>query len=685
MAKNKKPVANQPTLPEQLDNWVFYGFLAIAVALPLVMSRPLWVTFDQFDITKILFLRLLTLFTMVLWVGKMFSSKRQEVRWSKLDFMVLGFLLLVIISTFTSIHLPTAVHGKYKRYEGLLTFLNYGILYFLALQTFTNARRLSRLGTAITLAGALVAIYGVAQYMGYDPLPWAKLPFEERRAFSTFGNPDLLAGFLVILMPIVVAEFFRTKQIKDKTGRLAYDGFIFICYALSLASFLFALTRGAWIGGLVALIAFVAVTAGAIRKHPVKAILVFGVFIIAFAAVASYTAATSHGTLNLIERIQSVTKLDEGSAGSRLEIWKSGVQAIKAKPVFGWGPDMFRLASERYETLKYTKMTGGMTVADNAHDYVIQLASGVGIPATLILLVFFAVVIFLGAKRTLKLPEDERFVHAGLTTAVLGYCVHLLFGISISGSTSVFWILLGALVATSASIHTLQVVPKATGDAALKAAMAVLVFISLVSAYYGVRMFGADQHYARAIQLGNNGDFQGAISEYDQAIALYQNGRYYDSYGLFLERVGVAQQSSGMINGAVKVYQAGKDWEPYDMDHYVSLASALTRIASRPNDQMLIDAESALEYSLKEVRPNSVSGHLLLGNIYFVRGKYKEAIGALKFAHDIKPDDPTSVRLIAKAYERLGNKKQAKLYYEKVLALQPDNNEAKQAIASLHP
>lgn len=682
MAKKKRPAVKRITLPEQLDNWVFYGFLAIAFVLPLAMSRPLWLTFDQFDITKILFLRLLTLFTVIFWISKMLSSKRQDIRWSKLDFLVLGFLLLVIISTFMSIHLPTAVFGKYKRYEGLLTFLNYGTLYFLALQTFTNAKRLSKLGTAITLGGAVVALYGVAQYMGHDPLPWAKLPFEARRAFSTFGNPDLLAGFLVILMPIVVAEFLRTKRIKDRTGRILYEAFIAACYIISLASFVFAQTRGAWLAGFVALIVFFVIAFGAMRKNPRKTFILIGITVLAVVVAVIYNNL-SGGGFNIFERIQSAAQFDQGSAGSRLEIWKAGEQVIKARPVFGWGPDTFRLTSQRYETLKYAKMGGGMTVADNAHNYVIQLAAGVGIPAALIMVVFLAIVIFISAKRTLKLPEDERFVHAGLTTAVLGYCVHLLFGISISGSTSVFWIIVGALVATSASVRTLQVTSRATGSTALKAAMGALVLISLVSAYYGMRMFRADQYYAQAIQSENSGDFQGAMSAYNQAIALYPNGIYYDNYGLFLERVGVEQQNREMINRAVNVYREGKDWEPYDMDHYVSLAGALARLATSRNDQVLNDAVDTLKYAIKEVRPNSMPAHLLLGNIYLFQGKYKDAISALKFAYDIQPQEIQNVQLLAKAYEDIGNKKQAKLYYEKALALQPGNAEVKQAIANL--
>ncbi|MCL6473005.1 MAG: O-antigen ligase family protein [Firmicutes bacterium] len=686
MAKNnqsKQPSANQLTVPQQLDNWVFYSLLAIAFLLPLVMSRPIWVTFDQFDITKILFLRLLTLFAVILWIGKILTSRKNEVRWTKLDFVVLGFLALVIISTFTSLHLPTAVHGKYKRFEGLLTFLNYGILYFLAIQAFTNAKRLSRLGTVITIAGVFISIYGVLQYLGLDPLKWSSLPFEERRSFSTFGNPDLLAGFLVMLVPVTVAEFFRSKEIKDRTRALFYDAFVFFAYIIAVLCFFFALTRGAWLGGLAAMLAFIVIAFGAIRKHPVKASLVFGIFIVIFIVAATYTAAVSAGGAHLLERIQSVTKVTEGSAGSRLEIWKAGAQMIKTRPLFGWGPDMFRLASEKFETFRYAQMGGGRTVADNAHNYVIQIAGTIGVPAAIILFGFFIAVLFVGVRATLKLPESERFVSAGLTTAVLGYCVHLLFGISISGSTSVFWLMLGAIVASSSLVRTAQIFSRQTGDVSLKVAAVVIALISLVSAYYGIRIFRADQHYAQAIQLGNSGNLEMAFGEYQKAIDLYQNGRYYDSYGLLLERAGVARQSLELINRAVEIYREGIDAEPYDMDHYVSMAGALAKTATGPSDPVLNDAASRLEYAIENVRPNSFPAHMLLGNIYLYQGRYKEAVNMLEFALKVKPQEKAAIQMIAEAYKELGMQKEAKKYYKQLLTMDPNNQEAKAAISSI--
>jgi NADH-quinone oxidoreductase subunit H len=43
----------------------------------------------------------------------------------------------------------------------------------------------------------IVAGYGLLQFAGLEFVQWGTLPFETNRAFSTYGNPDLLGGFLI--------------------------------------------------------------------------------------------------------------------------------------------------------------------------------------------------------------------------------------------------------------------------------------------------------------------------------------------------------------------------------------------------------------------------------------------------------------------------------------------------------
>lgn len=676
MAKKKPqrslPVNDYNNALNNFDQWAFYGFLAIAITLPLAMSR---ITYDQFDIAKILSLRVFTLVTLLFWVWKMLVSKKQELRWSYVDFAVAGFLLLVFISTVTSIHFPTALHGKFKRYEGFLTFLNYGILYFLALQIFTSFERLSTLSKVLTFTGGIVAFYGVLQYMGLDPFPWATLPFEERRSFSTFGNPDLLGGFLVILLPIAAAEFLRAK---GKNNILMFG-----ILSLTLMSLLWAYMRGAWIAAAVAGLVFIALGAREVITRWRKIFLVVGAFASVFAITAILSVTIGHNVINLIERLKSITHITQGSAASRIEIWKAGLQAIQEKPILGWGPDTFRFVSERFETLKYVQIGQGRTVADNAHNYLVQLATGVGIPATIILIAAFLAIIFIAIRYTWKMQGDEKLVYIGFISAAIGYLVHLLFGVSISGSTGVFWLIIGALLAAAPIVKTVEI-NRASSITSFKAAMAILTIVSIMSTYYALSMYAGDYNYARAIRQGNEGNLEQAVLSYERAISLYNSGRYYDGYGMMLERAGIAGQDKELISRAVSIYELAVMMEPNEADHYVFLAGAKARLATNAGDPMLESAATTLRNAI-EVRPNAYSARLLLGNILVFQDKYEEALDYLNFAEKVKPNDKVTILMLAKCYDGLGHKEEARKYYEKLLQIEPDNEEAKQALERLRP
>ena len=73
------------------------------------------------------------------------------------------------------------------------------------LQYADRPARVLTLARALFWSSVVVAGYGVLQYVGWDPVRWGVSSFEANRAFSTFGNPDLLGGFLVFSVPVALA------------------------------------------------------------------------------------------------------------------------------------------------------------------------------------------------------------------------------------------------------------------------------------------------------------------------------------------------------------------------------------------------------------------------------------------------------------------------------------------------
>ena len=279
----------------------------------------------------------------------------------------------------TSIHWPTALFGKYRRFEGLLSFINYAVVFFLMVQLVDRPARMRSLLRTLFFSGAVVMLYGALQYVGIEPVAYGKLPFEARRSFATYGNPDLLGGFIVLMLPISIALALAEDRVAWRT---AY----WVGSVLTAVVWITAFTRSAWIGGGAAVIALViaglpAATQDAHRglghgrrrcgpRRPHR---------------GGRALSSPNEVMNFFTRIKSIFQFGQGSALTRFQIWQAAIDAIKDRPIFGFGADTFRLVFPMYKPAAYVAAAGYLSVADNVHNYPLQLASALGIPGFLLL------------------------------------------------------------------------------------------------------------------------------------------------------------------------------------------------------------------------------------------------------------------------------------------------------------
>ncbi|MEI7902225.1 MAG: glycosyl hydrolase, partial [bacterium] len=308
-------------------NWL--GKLVVgSVTLPL--------TYDQFDIVKVFIMRAFALGGLAAWSFQFFF-KGGKLRRTKLDWLIVGFLGWVLLTSFTSISPATALFGKYRRFEGFFSFLTYAVVYFLVVQLADRPSRIRSLARTFMISGIIVAGYGVLQYLGLDPVSWgANLPFEANRGFSTFGNPDLLGGFLIFPLAVSVSLALSERE----TG---WRIFYWSTFLVTMAAWITAFVRGAWLGGGLALILVIIAAVLARPKLGSVDWSFAGLTGAAGAGLVVRSLANPNDVLNVWERLQSIFKFGEGSALTRFEIWEAAINAVKAKPITGFGADTFRL------------------------------------------------------------------------------------------------------------------------------------------------------------------------------------------------------------------------------------------------------------------------------------------------------------------------------------------------------
>jgi putative inorganic carbon (HCO3(-)) transporter len=458
-APQKAAVVATPSATAGMDGgqkaiWICLSLLVLLV--PVAMSNFNWMaklvsggsglplTYDQFDIVKVFVMRACALAGLAIWVFEFFM-KGGKIRRTKLDWLIVGFLGWVLLTSFTSISPATALFGKYRRFEGFFSFATYAIVYFLVVQMADRPSRMRSLARTFMISSFVVSGYGVLQYLGLDPINWgANLPFEANRAFSTFGNPDLLGGFLIFPLAISMALAFSEKQ----TG---WRIFYWTTFLITVAAWIVAFVRGAWIGGAVALV-LLGIALFLARPKPNAVDWSFAGLTAAMAAgLVVKSVASGSGVMNVVARLQSIFAFGEGSAVSRFEIWQAAIDAVKAKPLFGFGADTFRLVFPKFKPVAYVKDAGYLSVADNVHNYPLQIMAGIGVIGFLLLYGLFGWALWLGAPNAFARGKGtDRLVIAGFWAAAAGYITHLMTGLSVTGSSVFLWLALAIIVSPTA-------------------------------------------------------------------------------------------------------------------------------------------------------------------------------------------------------------------------------------------
>lgn len=696
MAKKKKQTQSKP-VPQAVSAsrtpmtgserlvWICLHLLVFMV--PLAISNVsvlggtgLPLTYDQFDIVKVFLQRAIMLVAVGGWAwGILLNGGR--IRFTKVEWLVLVFLGWLVLTSALSIHPATAIFGKYRRFEGLISFVNYMAVFFMALQVVDRPSRIRSLARTLVISGALVSFYGLLQFFGADPANWGSLPFETNRAFSTFGNPDLLGGYLIF--PLAVSLSLALSE-EDLYGRIAY----WVAFLITAFCWLIAFVRGAWIGGAVALGILVFALVWAKAKVTTVDWSFAGIITAIFAVVTFRSLTSPSEVTNVVARITSIFDFGAGSALTRFQIWEAAIAAIKERPLLGWGADTFRLLFPMFKPEAYTATAGFLSVADNVHNYPLQLATALGIPGLLLLYGLFVWGLVASARQVFVRGKGvERIVLAGFWAAATGYLVHLFFGLSVTGSTVFLWLAVGVLLSPGASVREVKAPPWGLYTAV------VVVTICAILSVANVRYVVADNYYLKGRVVD-----QGQTRVDDIAKALEYNP-YNDMYraelglawqDMFIQSItqGVASDTA-MREQALKYFTNAEqsmlqtiDFVPTEYDNYVFLAN-LYNGAAYYFDAKYVDKAVAIAKKGVEVEPFGPAIRVQLAFAYTNLGQYDDAIIEAKRAIELDPNYLEPYAALGDAYRLSGQLEEAKRTYEAALVKDSTRPDIQRSLAAV--
>lgn len=746
----------------------------LVILVPIAMSNlgpfspnGVPMTFDQFDIVKVFFERGLIIIAASTWlIGILVRGGR--VRFTRGEWVLLAFIGWLILTSVFSVHPPTAIFGKYRRFEGLISFLTYAATFFLALQLANRPDRVRSLARSLAIGGFLVAWYGAMQVVGavsvgvarvlqpaalvltvlvplglaylaiartggdpearraawigatiallggimfaaglaqnidgavlkgvgtvaLDPVRWGALPFEPNRAFSTFGNPDLLGGYLIFPWAVTLGLALSEEH---PLWRRIYWSMSLLNVFVGITSYV----RGAWIGAVVSLvllvIAYRRARAGTqMRLNGTDRSFIGGTAIVGVAVIVA-SSLRPDAVRNVLTRVISIFQFGEGSAQTRFQIWEAALAAVAARPILGWGADTFRLLFPMFKTAEYVKAAGYLSVADNVHNYPLQLASGIGIPGALLFYGIITVALVIAAPFVFaKGTGAARLVAAGFWAAVLGYVVHLMFGLSVTGSTIMMWLSMGVLLSPASSERYVKP-PSWRG-----VGIATITVLLLAGSFLNLRYVIADTHYLAGRVLTQGTD---RVAEIERAIELNPyNDMYRLEFGsawrdLFrasaeqyarsaqegADDPALLQQTLDLYDRASAAYEDMIAYVPQEYDTYVFLSNLHNEAATYVDPGY---AERAVDSARRgvEVEKYGPAVRVQLAMALLLSDRADEAIPELEFAVSLDPGYRQAYVMLAEAYRRDGRIEDARATLEGVLAVNPSDQEAQAALQEL--
>lgn len=330
---------------------------------------------------------------------------------------IILFGIIILIGTVTSID----VTGSFR--DLTIHFVSIGLI-IIMINSIDRLEDFNILLTMIVFSATIVGLIGLYQYVVGVPIDsaWvdvANNPDIKARVYSVFGNPNILAEYLIMTIPLSVSLFWYTKKIGKKILFLATSGILIL-------ALVFTSSRGGWLGFAVSALIFILL----VEKRLLLSIIPIGIAGIYFLPDS------------IMRRIVSIGNFADSSNSYRIKMWQIAMEIIKDHPLagVGFGHIPFK---ETFETYIRTMPTY------HAHNTYLEIAAELGIPGLIAFLFLLFVVFKYGIQKLIN--QENRYIKIIAAGAFAGLGGLLTHGavenvIYLTRIILYFWILIGLIL-----------------------------------------------------------------------------------------------------------------------------------------------------------------------------------------------------------------------------------------------
>jgi len=587
--------------------WILYLIIAL---VPLVFFT---FTNQIFELPKVFLFRSLLNIGVMLTVFDFLRDKNIKISYTVnlkyLFFLLFGFFGVVFLATLFSSSFHVSFWGTFARHQGFYTFLHYFFFAFFVLTLGLNKKEILSLFKIILFISLTVSVFGIFQKIGLDLFLFGGQSEEFMgRIFSTLGHPNFLGSYLLLTIPISVFLFSK--------NRLLYGNVILI----QLIALFLTLNRGAYLGFIASFLFFLLLASFVCHNKKLKhSIALFFISIVLFfISVNLFSNSSFIKNTPVVNRL-TFSQENLRSVFTRQDLFIGAIQAVKEKPLLGYGPEMVSSIFPKFKTHKLLINERIDANPDRIHNEILDILFSYGLFGLLFYLSFLILFFYASLKYILiSMDAESRMIVATLLSSIFALFIANQFGFSSTIHFVYFWLYVALIFIVLSDNKGVQINIKH------RFLLYVLLAFPFLSFYINIINIYSSSQFKIANAFVFNSDFHGANDYFQSAVdsGVYNEYDYYYANNL---------SNSNKIDRGLDVISVAIKKNPADFNGYLIKARLLKR---------LMDFKVADEYFklANQMSPLDISVLRDWGDMHLQSGDFETAIKRYDQILELAPD-----------------------------------------------
>ena len=645
------------------NNIIYKKSIAIVLKL-LLLSIPLFANkyIYNFRVNQDAILKLFTVILFAIFLVKIINTGEYCLKKTKLELPLILFTLVLVLSLFIS-------ETKRVSLNDFIIFFSYIFIFFFIINNLNQEADFNSFIHLFFIISSLVSIYAIMQYYGFDP--YLK---DLHILTSTIGQKNWISNYLAMIFPVIFSYFLLEKSIRNK---ILY----FILLSILYTTLMICQSRGIWISISITVIFAIYIIFKfkfcEIFKRNKKWLFSLLITFLVITIIYSTDNPLNKSAITVPQRAMSTFDEQDPSINTRLLIWKTTLEMIKDRPIFGSGIGTFKMNYLNYQAeflknnpyyIKYSVKAG------EAHNEYLQMWAEIGIIGLGIfmgiILMFYSLIIDYLKKND---SDKDKIIVFGLVLGITCFLIHSLFTfpLHVPALGITFFTLVGLTVIYTRKIN----LPKTDSDnkpkelklknKGIKIAVNILVLIFMIWAInlLAIKPYIAEIQYFNGMRHNVDGNYSEALPYFEKAASLYPyNGR-------ILHALGTTYYNLGILNKAEEVLQKTTRYL-IDANTFYNLGLVYSRAG------LFSKAEEEFKYAVY-LMPKFTKAYYDLGYLYFIQERYDNTIEQWNKIIEIEPNFPNKyivLNNLAIAYNKKEMPDKALEYFLQALVLVPEGS-----------